>query len=28
MLEPDKGNEKGKYIIDANPSATIDTARI
>ena len=26
--EPDKGNEKGKYIIDVEPSATIATTNI
>ena len=27
-LEPDKGNEKGKQIIDANPNATVATTKI
>ena len=27
-LEPDKGNEKGKKIIDADPSATISTTKL
>ena len=27
-LEPDKGNGKGKQIIDADPSATVATAKI
>jgi len=26
--EPDKGNEKGKQIIDADPNATVATAKI
>ena len=26
--EPDKGNDKGKQIIDANPNATISTTKI
>ena len=26
--EPNKGNEKGKEIIEANPNATISTAKI
>jgi len=26
--EPDKGNDKGKQIIDAEPSATIATAKV
>ena len=27
-LEPDKGNEKGKQIIDTDPNATVNTANI
>jgi len=27
-LEPDKGNDKGKKIIDAQPSATMATTKI
>ena len=27
-LEPDKGNDKGKQIIDAKPSATMATTKI
>ena len=26
--EPDKGNDKGKYIIDADPSAIVSTINI
>ena len=26
--EPDKGNDKGKQIIDADPNATVATAKI
>ena len=26
--EPDKGNDQGKYIIDAEPNATVATAKI
>ena len=27
-LEPDKGNDKGKQIIDADPNATVATTKI